>query len=61
MTKTRAITADDVRAAHPDWLLWQLGTGSWWATNPTVGTTVSRDSLEHLHDALAQDETGANG
>lgn len=58
MTETRAIKADDVRAAHPDWLIWQLGAGSWWATNPAAGTAVSRGSLRRLRDALTRSGTG---
>lgn len=52
MTVRVNLFTDSVREAHPDWLIWLLGTGRWWAMNKHSALTISREILEDLAEAL---------
>ncbi|MER5645522.1 hypothetical protein [Streptosporangium sp. NPDC002524] len=54
MTVRVTLFADSVREAHPDWLIWLLGTGRWWAMNKHSALTISRETLEDLAEALKE-------
>lgn len=47
----KELRADDVRATHPDWLIWRLGE-RWWAMNKHVGNATGADSLPELDEEL---------
>ena len=57
MTVKVRLSADSVREAHPDWLIWLLGMGHWWAMNKETAATIRRPTLEDLANAL--DEVAA--
>lgn len=53
--KIKEMRADDVRAAHPDWLVWKLG-DRWWAMRKNAGTAVGADTLGELADRMRAEE-----
>jgi hypothetical protein len=51
----KKLRADDVRNAHPDWLVWKLG-DRWWAMRKKTGAAVGADSLAELVERLRAEE-----
>lgn len=58
MTRS-TLTADGIRAAREEWLIWRLGAGPWWAKQRRRGgTALSRGNLHDLDEALAEMDEG---
>lgn len=55
MTRS-TLTADGIRAAREEWLIWRLGAGPWWAKRRRGDTALSRESLYDLDEALAKED-----